>query len=471
MRSRNEVDTTLFEDRKKEDKISYEDYNNLFERAKVDSDDKNKSKKDSKSSNKDNDIESNDALNQDYNQLNIITISHSVLFILFLSLLIGLSLNTLLSFVFPIYTESSFNDQIPSDLNIHGFNIGPAYFDGVVREANQTNFVNIEIPPGLTVDLETGYNEFYVSAEGTILFTYSEEYRNESSFVNMETELVKSDPLILDDYVFKFGTAGSLIINDSFEVMGKINCTSLIYNKHFFDANGRCSEEPNTLTETHSKSIKSFLQNLQLADNFGFVNNFVINYPYIAVTDNNEMRIYKYDNDAQFLIGSVKGKGNLFKGLNSNSFIFGQDLYRIDDTKIEKIDKFNYIIDYENETIDNDGNKLISFYNKTGIYFIQCNGANCNKQKSLFLYNLTSNKKNSTIMKPFDLKISFDQFGSPVITSNLLRAAFLIDQENNSFEIIYLDFDEDNNIEDIRMLTYSDQLLYLSNHTLGRYLI
>lgn len=463
--------TPIFEDRKKDDKISQEHYDSLIKKAKADKKNKGKLNNILKILKNTSDQEPGDALTQEYNQLNIETVSHSVLFILFLSLLIGLSLNTLLSFVFPIYTESSFKDHIPGDLNIHGFKIGTAYFDGVVRVINQTRYVNIEIPEGLTIDLETGSNSYYVSATNTILFSNSEEYQNTPSFLSMETQYIQSDALKLDDRTFKFG-GKELIVSDSFDVMGRINCKSLIYDGYIFYNDGNCGKASKTnailLEDSSENNMQSFLKDLKSTDNFGLVNNFSVNYPYIAVIDDNEMRIYKYENEDQFLIGKVKGKGNLYKNSNSNSFIFGQNLYHVVNEKIKKIDNINDI-DYENETIDNDGNKLIILYNETGIYYIQCDGIDCNQRKSLLLYDFISNNKK--IMNPFDLKISFDQFGSPVVTSNSLRTLFLIDQENNSFETIFLDFDDDNIIDDIRMLTYSNQLLYLSNHTISRYLI
>ena len=96
---------------------------------------------------------------------------------------------------------------------------------------------------------------------------------------------------------------------------------------------------------------------------------------------------------------------------------------------------------------------------------------NCNQQKSLLIHKFNQNIENTLKLNPFDLKISIDQFGSPVITSNSLKMAFLIDSDNNSIHNIILDVDEKDNIDDIRMLSHSNQLLYLSNHTLSRYLI
>ena len=209
---------------------------------------------------------------------------------------------------------------------------------------------------------------------------------------------------------------------------------------------------------------------MQTTDDFGYVKNFSINYPYIAISNNDEIRIYEYENEVQFLIGAIKGEGNLYKNLNSNGFLFGQRSYQIINNKIENLNGFNANIDYENETIDNDGNKLYVDHDEKGIYYFQCDGLNCSQKKTILLYNFSVHLKKIPEFIPFDLKISLDQYGSPVITSNSLKMAFLIDKDNNSFENINLDIIDDS-VEDIRMLSYSNQLLYLSNHSLHRYLI
>lgn len=473
MRKKDEEIPLLFKDREKDDIISPDYLSILIQKAKQGDKNSNNIYKDPNAQKNENNEESNKGMTQEHDQLNIITTPHSVLFILFISLLIGLSLNTLLSFVFPIYTESSFQDQIPDDLNIHGFKVGSAYFDGIVHEVNQTKYVNIEIPSGITIDLASNTNKFYVSTTDTLLFTNSNYNSNPSftnpSFINMETKFVQSSPLNISSNHFIF-ESDILNISKSFQIMGKINCRSLIYKEYYFSDDGTCMRADSLSSfnlKKNSQNIKDFLQNLQPTEDFGYVKSFSISYPYIATLNDQEMRIYKYENENQFLIGSIKGKGSLFKNRNSNAFIFGQNSYHILNDKIEKISSIHIDIDYENETTDNDGNKILVFFDEIGINYLKCNGLNCNQKESLLLYNFSIDSINSSTIKPFDLKISFDLLGAPVVTSDLLKMAFVINKDK-TFETIIIDVDE---AHDIRMLSYSNQLLFLTNHTLNRYLI
>ncbi|OHT17498.1 hypothetical protein TRFO_02527 [Tritrichomonas foetus] len=399
----------------------------------------------------------------DHSSLKIITPTPNAYFILFLSLLIGFAFTVLAGVTFPIYTKASFQDKIPSDLNIHGFQVGNTTIGGNVIFIDSKPFVALNASQtGLILDIFNKLNSKYqIYSFNKVVFDIDTDVYPVVVINSVNVKSLFSAPvnIINDNFYFN---KDPVYFEGDMEAYNGINCSNVLLNGFNYSADGTCKQVETEITQ----NVLTFLLNEkdQMTSSFDYVNSFSVAYPYVATTHSNNIHIFKLENHLQSEIFSHQGDvSDVQKALNqSKTFIWGNYSIHINDDDSVTMNENTDTPEIDNFTTGYNelGLEIRVFSNSSGIFYYECQTENCSE---FFVLEISAETAD-------DITIDFDEDIYPIVLSNHLRKAFIANQATNveSFEEIELFYGQ---AEQILLLKYTTQLLYLADGELKRYSI